>query len=241
MKLNRAQVLALAVTAVIVVTAAPSCAHGQAAIQTPTRQTPAAQPPATLVGIWRADVLLPSGAVQTFRFAVDGSFDLIVAIAVDGRYRVDGNKLIETVTLPGTGVTGTDTAAVLLRGDSLVLGDASSPGAKKTLHRPASTTMSAGKGILGDWVIMLPNGMAASYRFDPDGSIHIRAQVSDERGNYTVNGNTLRLTSERTFQLPATTTFSVSDSVLTLTPANGHGARGFHRVGTQASTQRSPR
>lgn len=229
MKLNRAQVLALAITAVIVVTAAPSCAGGQSVKQTPATQDPATQTPATLVGSWRADVPLPTGAVQTFRFGADGTFDLIVAVAVDGHYRVEGNRLIETVTLPGTGVAGTDTAAVLLRGDSLVLGDVPSPGAK-TLHRPASATTNAGKGIVGDWVIMLQNGMAASYRFDPDGTISIRAQVSDERGSYTTKGNTLRLTSERTFQIPATTAFSVSDSVLTLTPANGHGARGFHKV-----------
>ncbi len=237
MKLNRAQVFALAVTGIIVVTAAPSCAHGQTAGSTPARprqvtQVPTAQAPATVVGSWQADTPLPTGAVQTFRFAADGSFDLVVAVAVDGHYRVEGNKLIETATVPATGMAGTDTAAVLLRGDSLVLGDAASPGAK-TLHRPASTTTtttSAGKGILGDWVIMLPNGLAASYHFDPDGTSHIRAQVSAERGNYTVKGNTLRLTSERTFQLPATTTFSVSDSILTLTPANGHGARGFRRV-----------
>ncbi len=237
MKLNRAQVFALAVTAVIVVTAAPSCAHGQVARPTPARPTQVTQAPTTLVGNWRADTPLPTGAVQTFRFAADGSFELVVAVAVDGQYRVEGNKLIETVTVPATGMAGTDTAAVFLRGDSLVLGDAASPGAK-TLHRPASVTTStrtsattsAGKGIIGDWVIMLPNGLAASYHFDPDGTSHIRAQVSDERGNYTVKGNTLRLTSERTFQLPATTTFSVSDSVLTLTPANGHGARGFRRI-----------
>lgn len=191
-----------------------------------------AQTPASIVGSWRADTPLPSGVVQTFRFAADSSFDLIVAATVDGQYHVDGNRLIETVTLPGTGVAATDTAAVLLRGDSLVLGGASAPGGK-TLRRPSSATAPAERGILGDWVIMLPNGMAASYRFNPDGTLHIRAQVSDERGTYSVKGNTLRLKSERTFQLPATTVFSVSDSVLTLTPPSGQGARGFHRVSTR--------
>lgn len=215
MKLHRAQLLAFVITSVV--------AAGVQA-QTPT--------PVNLLGSWRADTPLPSGVVQTFRFGADGGFDLIVAVAVDGQYRVEGNKLIETVTLPGTGVAGTDTAAVLLRGDSLVLGGASAPGGK-TLRRPPSAVTPAGKGILGDWVIMLPNGMAASYRFDPDGTLHIRAQVSDERGTYKVKGNTMRLTSERTFQLPATTAFSVSDSVLTLTPPSGQGARGFHKVSTR--------
>lgn len=214
MKLYRAQILAIVLTGTLAIVAAASAR---------------AQTPAALIGSWRADTPLPSGVVQTFRFDADSSFDLILAVVVDGRYRVEGNKLVETVTLPGSSVSGTDTATVILHGDSLILGDASSPTAK-TLHRPASAKARDGTGILGDWVITLPNGMSASYRFDPDGSIHIRARVSDERGTYTIKGNTLRLSSERTFQLPATTTFSVAGDVLTLTPASGQGARGFHRV-----------
>ncbi len=189
-----------------------------------------AQSSAALVGSWRADTPLPNGVVQTFRFDANGHFDLILTVIVDGRYRVEGSKLIETVTLP-SGVSGTDTATVILRGDSLVLGDPSAPNGK-TLRRPASARTAVEKGILGDWVIMLPNGMAASYRFDPDGSNHIHAQVSDERGAYTMHGNTLRLSSAKTFQLPAATTFSVTGDVLTLTPASGQGARRFHRVST---------
>lgn len=193
-----------------------------------------------LAGAWRSDVPAASGIVQTFRFARDGRFDLISAVAVDGRYRLEGNRLIETVALPGTGVAGTDTATVMLAGDSLLLGNpASTTG--KTLHRQPSAQPSArpsarpspgstAQGIVGDWVIMLPTGLAATYHFDADGSMRIRAQVSDERGSFTVSGSTLRLSSERTFQIPATTAFAVSDTTLTLSPPNGKAGRSFHRV-----------
>lgn len=216
MKLHRAQFLPIALI-------------GAFTIGTP-KVGAQAQLPATLVGSWRADTPLPSGMVQTFRFDGDGSFDLLVAVAVDGQYRVEGNKLIETVALPGTGLVRTDTAAVLLRGDSLTVGDASSSTSARTLHRPPRAVTPAGKGITGEWVIMLPNGTAASYRFDPDGTSHVRAQVSDERGTYTTKGDTLRLSNERSFQLPATTVFSITGSVLTLTPANGQGSHSFHKI-----------
>ena len=44
---------------------------------------------------------------------------------------------------------------------------------------------------------------------------------------HTVTGDTLRLTDDRTFQLPAVTHYAVAGSVLTLTPPTGHGARQF--------------
>jgi hypothetical protein len=60
--------------------------------------------------------------------------------------------------------------------------------------------------------------------------MHVRAQVDDEQGKYTVNSDTLRLSNDKTFQLPATAQFAITGSVLTLTPLNGKTARQFHKV-----------
>lgn len=184
--------------------------------------------PPSIIGAWRADAPLPNGVLQTFRFDPDGKFDLAMALAVDGTYRVEGNQLIETLTLPSVGVTHTDTATFTITGDSLTVNER--PGAPtRSLRRSAGK--GAASGIVGDWEIVVGStGAAAHYTFGTDGTMHVRAQVDDEQGKYTVNSDTLRLSNDKTFQLPATAQFAVTGSILTLTPLNGKTSRQFHKV-----------
>lgn len=186
-----------------------------------------AQSSQSLVGAWRADAPLPNGVVQTFRFDADGKFDLAQALAVDGQYRIDGTHLIETVTLPSVGVTHTDTATFTIAGDSMIVSEiAGAP--PRVLHRTGAAVASA--PIVGDWVITVGNGVAAHYEFNKDGTMRMHAQVGDETGNYIVSADTLHLSNDKTFQLPAIAQFAIADSVLTLTPQNGKQSRQFHRV-----------
>lgn len=183
--------------------------------------------PQALIGAWRADAPLPNGVVQTFRFDSDGKFDLAQALAVEGKYRIDGNRLIETVTVPTVGVTHTDTATFTIHGDSLIVDErAGSPARALKRAGPASASLP----IAGDWTITVGGGIAAHYVFDADGSMHMRAVVGDEQGRYTLRADTLHLSNDQTFQLPATAHFAVVDSVLTLTPQNGKQSRQFHKV-----------
>jgi hypothetical protein len=181
----------------------------------------------SIVGQWRADAPLPNGVVQTFRFDPDGSFDLAKALSVEGTYRVDGNQLIETVTLPSVGATHTDTATFAIAGDSLVVNERGTA-TPRVLHR--SAPQPATSSIVGDWTIQVGSEMAAHYVFDSGGTMHVRASVGDERGNYVIHADTLRLSNDQTFELPATAQFAIVDSVLTLTPPSGKQARHFHRV-----------
>lgn len=181
----------------------------------------------SLVGEWRADEPLPNGVVQTFRFDSDGSFDLAKALLVDGTYRVNGDQLIETVTLPSVGVTHTDTATFTIGGDSLVVNERGSA-PPRVLHRSGAT--SAASSIVGDWTIQVGSEMAAHYIFESDGAMHVRARVGDERGKYLVRADTLHLSNDQTFQLPAIARFAIADSVLTLTPPSGKQPRHFHKV-----------
>jgi uncharacterized protein DUF5640 len=181
-----------------------------------------------IVGAWRADAPLPNGVVQTFRFDSGGRFDLAMALAVDGSFTVVGNKLIETVTLPSVGITHTDTATFSIAGDSLLINERAGAPAR-VLHR--SGTAPGPPTVIGDWTILVGSGMAAHYVFARDGTMHVRADVGDEKGRYTINADTLHLSNDKTFQLPAIAQFVVADSVLTLTPQNGKAARRFHRVG----------
>lgn len=187
-----------------------------------------AQSPATLAGSWRADLPLPNGTVQTFRFAADGKFELSMTLAVDGQYEVQGGRLIQTIALPGMVTSKTDTSSMRLTADSLVVSDGGGSAVGKALHRVSA--VSGAPSIIGDWAITLGGGMSASYRFDANGGMHITAQVSDERGTYTISGTNLRLTDDKMFEIPATTTFTVTDTLLTLTPPNGKGARTFHKL-----------
>lgn len=180
----------------------------------------------TIIGRWRADTPLPNGIVQTFRFDPDGRFDLAMALAVDGTYRVDGNQLIETVTLPSVGVTHTDTATFSIDRDSLLVHEHGGTPAH-ALHRSVPSTT---KSIVGEWEISVGGGTAAHYVFESNGTMRVRAQVGDEQGKYEIRADTLHLSNSQTFQLPAIAQFVVADSVLTLTPANGKAARRFHKV-----------
>jgi hypothetical protein len=146
---------------------------------------------------------------------------------VDGSYRVDGNQLIETVVLAIMGVTHTDTATFVIRGDSLIVSESAGTPAR-VLRR--SGTPTAGSAIVGDWVISVGSSTSAHYTFAANGKMHVRAQVGDEAGKYTVRADTLHLSDDQTFQLAANAQFAVADSVLTLTPLNGKPARQFHRV-----------
>lgn len=181
----------------------------------------------SILGAWRADAPLPNGVVQTFRFDPDGNFDLAITVTVDGSYRTDGNKLIETVTLPYVGATRTDTATFTIGGDSLIVNE-SAVASPRVLHR--SGTQLVPSSIVGDWVILIGKEMDAHYVFDRDGTMHVRALVGDEQGKYLVRADTLHLSNNQTFQLPATAQFAIADSVLTLTPPNGKQARHFHKV-----------
>lgn len=181
----------------------------------------------TIVGEWRADAPLPNGVIQTFRFAPDGNFDLAMALAVEGRYRVNGNRLIETVTLPSVGVTHTDTATFAVSGDSLVVTEHASA-APRVLRRTGAR--SSGAPIVGDWAITIGEGVAAHYVFDADGTMHMRAKVGDEQGKYQLRADTLHLSNDHTFALPATAQFAIVDSTLTLTPPSGKEPRHFHKV-----------
>jgi hypothetical protein len=199
-----------------------SAAAGSAGAQT---AAPAAA--TTIVGSWRADTPLPNGVVQTFRFDADGSFDLAQGLSVDGTYRIDGNRLIETVTLPSVGVSHTDTATFVAQGDSMVVSERGAP-TPRILHRamPAGNT----SGIAGDWTIRVGEQMMAHYVFEADGTMHVNARVGEERGKYEISADTLHLSNDQSFQLPATARFAVVDSVLTLTPPNGKQPRHFHRI-----------
>lgn len=180
-----------------------------------------------LIGAWRADTPLPNGVVQTFSFTADGSFDLTKDLSVDGTYQIDGNRLIETVTLPSVGASHTDTATFAIAGDSLIVNEQGTK-TPRVLHRsgPSSATQS----IVGDWTIQVGSEMAAHYVFDPGGSMHVRARVGDEKGKYVIRADTLHLSNDESFELPAVAQFVVADSVLTLTPPSGKQPRHFHKV-----------
>lgn len=182
-----------------------------------------------LIGTWRAEQPLPNGVIQTFRFDGDGKFDLSMQISASGQYRLEGDQLIQTVALPDNSGAKADTSDVTIGGDSLLVRDHSNNTTLKTLHRTGSVATEA-HSVVGDWTIALPNGMSAMYSFTPDGATRIHVQVGDERGTYTVSEDTIRLSNDRTFQVPATATFVVRDTVLVLTPPGGHGARQFHKI-----------
>lgn len=187
----------------------------------------AQQSPPALLGAWRADIPLPTGVVQTFEFDGGGHFTLVMSVGLDGKYAVAGDRLIETVVLPGTAAPRTDTSTIHIAADSLVV--AGSNGATHTLRRVGPAVAGAAP-IVGDWGISVPNGASARYHFGTDGSVNVQARVAEERGTYTLRGDTLQLSSDRTFQIPATAIASVKNGTLTLTPPSGHGARTFHHV-----------
>jgi hypothetical protein len=191
-----------------------------------------------IVGEWLADVPLSNGAVQTFRFGPDGTFDLATTLVVDGTYRINGNQLIETVTSPGAGATRTDTASFSISGDSLTVSEHAGATAR-VLHRsgshPATARSAAARSsadapIVGDWAIIVGKGTSAHYVFSPDGTMRVRASIGDEQGRYVITADTIHLSNDQTFQIPAIAQFAVTDTVLTLTPSNGKAARRFRKV-----------
>lgn len=187
----------------------------------------AQQTPPALLGAWQADTPLPTGVVQTFQFDNAGHFTLVMSVGLDGKYALAGDRLVETVVLPGTAVPRTDTSTIHIAADSLVV--TGSNGSTHTLRR-VGPAVAGGAPIVGDWSISVPNGASARYHFDSNGSVNVQARVAEEHGTYTLRADTLQLSSDRTFQVPATALVAVRNGTLTLTPPNGHGARTFHRV-----------
>lgn len=190
----------------------------------------AQQSPPAISGAWQADAPLPTGVVQTFQFDNAGHFTLIMSVGLNGKYAVAGDRLVETVIVPGSATPRTDTSTIHVAADSLVVTGMN--GSTHTLRRVGTAAKGAAP-IVGDWTISVPNGVSARYRFTSDGSVSVQARVGEERGTYTLRGDTLQLSSDRTFQIPATAMASVQNETLTLTPPSGHGARTFHRVAKQ--------
>jgi len=184
------------------------------------------QTPASLAGEWRADLPLPDGVVQTFAFDSVGGFHLIGSVAVAGTYVLAGHRLIQSVATQ-TG-TVSDTVSATVHGDSLTF---AGPAGTRTLQRVGQTGR-ASAGLPGSWTVSLGNGLNATYTFARDGTFQTQAVVSDESGRYSVNADTLRLTSSETFRIPALTRFRVRGDTLVLTPPRGPAgdARTFHRV-----------
>src|SRR5690348_13413865 len=190
----------------------------------------AQQSPPAISGAWQADAPLPDGRVQTFEFDDAGHFTLVISVGLDGKYAIAGDRLVETVIPPGTITPRTDTSTIHVAGDSLVV--TGTNGSAHTLRRVGAPVAGAAP-IVGDWSIKAPNGVTARYRFTSDGSVSVQARVGEEHGNYSLRGDTLQLSSDRTFQIPATALVAVQGGTLTLTPPSGHGARTFHRVAPQ--------
>lgn len=184
-----------------------------------------------LIGSWQADTPLPNGVVQTFRFEQGGHFTLTMSVSLDGQYAVARDRIVETVLVPGTAMPHTDTTSFRISGDSLVVGTAATAGGTRTLHR-VTPAVAGASPLVGDWVINVPNGATANYTFTRDGIVHVRARVAEEHGDYTLHGDTLQLSSNRTFQVPATAIVTQQGASLTLAPPAGTqaAARHFHRV-----------
>jgi hypothetical protein len=60
--------------------------------------------------------------------------------------------------------------------------------------------------------------------------MRVRASIGDEQGRYVITADTIHLSNDQTFQIPAIAQFAVTDTVLTLTPSNGKAARRFRKV-----------
>lgn len=190
----------------------------------------AQQTPPAILGAWQADTPLPTGVVQTFEFDNAGHFTLVMSVGLDGKYAIAGDRLVETVVLPGTAAPRTDTSTVRVAADSLVVTGGN--GSTHTLHRIGPAAAGAAP-IVGDWSISVPNGASARYHFGSDGTVNVQARVAEEHGTYTLRGDTLQLSSDRTFQVPATALVAVRNGTLTLTPPSGRGARTFHHVASR--------
>lgn len=151
-----------------------------------TRQA-AADVPAALVGRWEATARSHGGIGQVFELQADGTLVHWFAAMVDGAYKLEGTRLVESFKDSATGKV----SEIRFEGATLVQKDAQSGAEIRMTRQGAGGPPDA--PIVGVWSFRHETGVTAFIMFTADGRMIFRLPIRADRGRWSVAGDSLTM------------------------------------------------
>ncbi len=144
-----------------------------------------------LVGKWET-VPNPLEASSLFlTFNKNKSFSYLLESNWNGKYSLDGTKLITFTSIPILNKVKTDTSTVLIYSDTLVQ-------VTKVKGKDITNKMvrikekkKLGAGIIGTWRMTVPEAEYSTINFNSNGTFHIKNILKTFKGNYLVKQDTV--------------------------------------------------
>lgn len=172
---------------------------------------------ASIVGKWESVARSYGGIGSSLEFHSDGTVSLTPGAMVDFTYRLDGTRLVMSVTDPGTGEVSENTVDVHITGDSMIHSDPESGQEIRfgRLEGAKADTLP----IVGTWSFKHYTGRTAFEVFTADGDVHLRVPFHTDGGTYTVSAETLTIVIEG--RDPWQVRYAIDGAMLTLLSADG--------------------
>jgi hypothetical protein len=176
--------LILLTTAIGILAGWSSAGPAQSSPSVPLGGTGVTTSTPNLVGTWDAITRSHGGIGSTTLFSPDSTFAVIVGAMVEGKYRIEGNKITLFSDQPGNDFS--ETQGLTFVGGSPVF---SGNGCSRKLKRLGAA--SADSGLVGRWQSMHMTGVPAYEEYTADGLSRLRVPIQVQKGAFSVTGNTV--------------------------------------------------
>ena len=144
-----------------------------------------------LVGKWETVPNPLEASSLSLDFRKNKSFSYLLESNWNGKYKLEGTKLITITSIPILNKTKTDSSTVLIYSDTLV--QISKVKGKDVTSKMVrhSRTSKLGGGIIGTWVMHNSDAEHSTIDFKSDGTFHIKNILKTFKGNYLVKQDTV--------------------------------------------------
>ncbi len=144
-----------------------------------------------LIGKWETVPNPLEASSLILSFNKNKSFNYLLQSNWNGKYKLDGTKLITLTSIPILNKIKTDTSTVLIYSDTLV--QISKIKGKDVTSKMIRINKKKilGAGIIGTWRMRDPEAEYSTIDFSSDGTFHIKNILKSFKGNYLISKDTV--------------------------------------------------
>ncbi len=180
-----------------------------------------ANPKDSLIGNW---VTVPNPLEASYlrmEFHPGGKFLYKLSSEWDGKYSLNGTKLVSTYFIRIINKAKTDTSTVLIYADTLVE-ITHVKGKDNTIKMVRQGGTKKGAGIIGTWITSDPDAQYVTITYNTNGTFEVKKILREFSGNYIVQGNTFSVFSNGRFMLKTEYVFEKGLLLMYSKTGNGH-------------------
>jgi hypothetical protein len=152
--------------------------------------TPAAPPPAAILGQWESAVRNKGGVGNILEFLPDGRVTQISAAMGDTAYEMQGEWLKTFYTDEATGQVRESDLMIEFEGSDR-FAEKGEDGAEQSWSERIGSAMPGASPLVGQWCSLFLEMLTQYRQFTADGKLFVRMPVVTLRGTYRVDGDML--------------------------------------------------